>query len=305
MRNKQSTACGRMLLFCAVVAVSACGGKDRRAGQTLVSVDGEEITVFQLQDELTRLGEPASERAGQLVLDAMIDRTLLQRAAVRAKVDRDPNVLQAIERAKAQILAQAYLQQRAAAHITRPSPEEVKKYFQKNPMLFSERRLFDMHELVIHAADFSEGLRSTMDTAASLNEVETWLIAHRIEYWQRHSTRSTADLPPEMSSKLQNMRKNQLFVIKEGVRTMLVALTGIKNSPIPEEAAAAQIEQALLAQRSREAENAELARLRALAEIDYIGSPALAAERATVRPADEALVGIDSRTIRRGVAGLK
>ena len=94
-----------------VVFVSACSSKaEQKPGQALASVNGEEITVMQLNDELSRSNAPATqqEAARKQALEALIDRQLLIGEAAKEKVDRDPRVVQAIERARSVILAQAY-----------------------------------------------------------------------------------------------------------------------------------------------------------------------------------------------------
>ncbi|MCB2487481.1 hypothetical protein KQ783_15645, partial [Listeria monocytogenes] len=77
----------------------------------LASVTGEEITVLQLNEEMQRAGVPAAQQqtASKQLLPALIDRELLESAAAKEKIDRDPKVRQAIERARSLIIAQAYM----------------------------------------------------------------------------------------------------------------------------------------------------------------------------------------------------
>src|SRR5450830_1367746 len=93
------------------LALTACGDKEKKPGQALVDVDGTEITVLQLNDELQRAAVPAQqqESASKQLLEALVDRQLLLAQAEKDKLDRDPKVLQAIERANAMIIAQSYL----------------------------------------------------------------------------------------------------------------------------------------------------------------------------------------------------
>ncbi len=255
------------------LGIAGCGAdKKKESGQTLVKVNGEEITILQLNEELSRTQQQTSPTgqaaASKQVLDALVDRQLLEHEAMVNKVDRDPKVMQAIERAKAQILAQAYLQSRIAK-IGKPAKTEIDDYFQKHPEYFSQRKLFDMHQLVVATKDFSDPMRAMIDNAKSLDEVAAWLDVNKVKYARGEMTRSTADLPPPMVSKLQSMQKGQLFVIKENDRTLLVGLNDVKSSPVSAEDATPQIEQYLRNQKSQDAAKAELARLRATARIEY------------------------------------
>ncbi|MYN17683.1 peptidyl-prolyl cis-trans isomerase, EpsD family [Rugamonas sp. FT107W] len=271
-----------------VAGVAGCGGsKEKKPGQSLASVNGEEITALQLNEELQRSGISAAqqEQASKQLLESLIDRQLLDSEAVKEKLDRDPKVVQAVERAKALILAQAYLQKHVGA-VARPTRAEVEEYFRQNPGFFSNRKVLDMRELVISSSDMDAGLKGAMDAAKSLDEVAAYLDAHKLKFARTQVSRSTSDLPPELSAKLLAMNKGQLFIIKEGERSLLISIADVKDAPVALEAAAGQIEQFLMNKKSKAASDAEVARLRATAKIEYLnkapadGAPAPAAAAA-------------------------
>ena len=324
--GKQRLACVALVLI-AAASLSACGDKAKKPGQSLASVNGNEITVLQLNEELQRSGvAPAQqEAASKQLLEALIDRQLLQEQAEKDKTDRDPKVVQAIERAKSLILAQAYMQKRIGV-IAKPTRTEVEDYFSKNPGLFTSRKQFDMRELVLASKDVDAPLKAAMDAAKSLEEVASWLEAHKVRYSRSQLTRSSAELPPELSSKLLAMPKGQLFIIKEGERSLLIAIADIRETPVTLDAAAPQIEQFLLNKRTKDATDAELARLRATAKIEYLnktavpkaGEPAAApaASAAVITPAAPVIAApvapapvqpasSSAEANDRGVAGLK
>src|SRR5687768_10183106 len=102
------------LIVPALMLVMAGCSKHEEAGkgstQVVAKVNGNEITVHQLNFALSRAGKidqaqlkPASEK----VLQQMVDIELLKQKAIDAKLDRDPNVLQVLEATKQQLLAQA------------------------------------------------------------------------------------------------------------------------------------------------------------------------------------------------------
>ena len=290
-----------MILLAA--GLTACGSKDKKPGQALASVNGEEITVLQLNEEMQRSGVQAAQQdaARKQLLEALIDRQLLENEAVKEKVDRDPQVLQAIERAKALIVAQAYMQKRVGA-MAKPSAQEVETYFKENPVFFTQRKQFDMLELVVATSDMSEGVKAAMDAAKSLDEVAAWLDAHKIKYARTQLSRSSAELPPELSAKLLSLPKGQLFIIREGERSLLISIAGIKDNPVTLETAAPQIERFLMEKKSKAAADAELARLRAAGKIEYLGGMT-----APVKPASAPAAALTPADIanQRGAAGLK
>ena len=318
--------CAAMVLL-AVAGLSACGNKEKKSGQALASVNGEEITVLQLNEEMQRANVQASqqEAASKQLLESLIDRQLLQIEAAKDKTDRDPKVVQAIERAKALIVAQAYMQKRIGT-IARPTKQEVEEYFAKNPQFFSERKQFDMRELVIATADMNDQLKAAMDSAKSLEDVAAWLDANKVKFARTQLSRTSADLAPELSAKLLAMPKGQLFIIREGDRTLLISLADIRDNPVTLAQAAPQIEQFLFNKKNKDAADAELKRLRAAAKIEYLNkdsaaasasgaasatAPAAAPAVATpVAPAPSVPAAVapaqsSSEANDRGVAGLK
>ena len=302
-----------LALALASCLLSACGNADKPAkpGQALASVNGKEITVLQLNEELQRANVQAGDQAGagKQLLEALIDRQLLQNEAAREKLDRDPKVMQAIERARSLIVAQAYMQKKIGG-IERPTPAEVQDYYNRHPEFFAQRKQFDMQQLIIDTQALSEPLKLAADKASSLEDVATWLDANKIAYVRAQASRSTSDLAPEMAARLKGMAPGRLFVVKEGPRSMFVSIAGVKDSPASLALATPQIEKFLMTKRGKDAAEAELARLRTLARIDYLNTAALAsatAATAPVAPAARPAVapGPADEATARGVAGLK
>ncbi|WP_242404577.1 EpsD family peptidyl-prolyl cis-trans isomerase [Janthinobacterium agaricidamnosum] len=315
--SSQRVLCAGLVLL-AAVGLSACGDKEKKSGQALASVNGKEITVLQLNEELQRSGVQAAqqEAASKQLLEALIDRQLLENEASKDKTDRDPKVMQAIERAKSLIVAQAYMQKRIG-NVAKPTEAEVEDYFTKHPEFFTQRKQFDMKELVIASADMNDELKKAMDGAKSLEEVAVWLDAHQLKYVRTQLSRTSADLAPELSAKLLAMPKGQLFIIREGDRSLLISIADIKDSPVTLAVASQQIQQFLFNKKNKDAADAELARLRATAKIEYLnkGAPASASAAASAAapaaapapapaPAAESSSPV-SAAHERGVAGLK
>ena len=292
----------------ALLALSACSNKESKPGQALASVDGEEVTVLQLNEELQRANVPQAQQdvASKQLLESLIDRQVLLNEASKEKLDRDPKIVQAVERAKALILAQAYLQKKVGTQ-TKPTREEVADYFEKHPGFFSQRKQIEMRELVLASKDLDEPLKTAIDAAKTLDEAVAWMDQHKVKYARTQLTRSSSDLAPELSAKLLGLPKGQLFIIKEGDRSMLITITDIKDAPVTLEQSAGQIEQYLFNKKNKDAADAELARLRGNAKIAYLNgqsAPAKPAAKPASAAAEAPASGADAQNAR-GVAGLK
>ena len=297
------------------LALSGCGNKAPREGQALASVNGEEITAMQLNEELQRANVPAGEQdaVSRQLLQALIDRQLLHNEAVREKLDRDPKVVQAIERARALIVAQAYMQKKVGA-IDKPSAAQVAEYYRSHPDFFANRKQFDMKQLVLDTRDLTEQAKQAADGARTLDDMAAWFDAGKVKYVRTQASRTTSDLSPDISARLKGIAPGRLFVVREGPRSMLVSIAEVKDNPASLALAAPQIEKFLMASRSKEAAEAELARLRAVARIEYLnksmapqpGAPVrtLTATATAVAANPAAPQAADAATAR-GVAGLK
>lgn len=312
-RHRQVLRAG--LLVLAAAALTACGEKaEKKQGQALASVNGEEVTVLQLNEELARLNPQVAqqENARKQLLDSLIDRQLLQSEAAKEKMDRDPKVVQAIERAKATIIAQAYLQKRVGT-VARPTKEEVQAYYNANPQLFSNRKQFDMRQLVLATSDLKDDVKKAIDSSKSLEEVAVFLDQNKVKYTRAQLVRSTTELPPELGTRLLAMAKGQLFIIREGARSLLISIADTKEAPIALEQAAPQIEQFLFNKKNKEAAEAAIKQLRSTAKIEYMNQPAKPAGNAAATAAPAAVTAPAAATTpaatddvnARGVAGLK
>ncbi|WP_298408389.1 EpsD family peptidyl-prolyl cis-trans isomerase [Janthinobacterium sp.] len=293
------------VILLTVAGLAACGGdKQKKVGQALASVNGEEITALQLNEELQRAGVPAAqqEAASKQLLEALIDRQVVENVALKEKIDRDPKVMQAVERAKALIISQAYMQKKLSG-MAPPSKVEVEDYFNKHPELFSNRKQFDMRQLLIASKDMNDALKQVIDKSKSLDEVAAWMESNKIGFARGQVSRTTTDLAPELVAKLQSMPKGQLFIINEGERAMLMTIVDIKEVPVKLAAAAPQIEQYLVNTRAKDAAKQEMERLRAAAKIEYLNQPAAAT--AASGAASAASASASAAATARGVAGLK
>ena len=292
------------VILLTVAGLAACGGdKQKKVGQALASVNGEEITALQLNEELQRAGVPAAQQevASKQLLEALIDRQVVENVALKEKIDRDPKVMQAVERAKALIISQAYMQKKLSG-MAPPSKAEVEDYFNKHPELFSNRKQFDMRQLLIASKDMNDALKQVIDKSKSLDEVAAWMESNKIGFARGQVSRTTTDLAPELVAKLQSMPKGQLFIINEGERAMLMTIVDIKDVPVKLAAAAPQIEQYLVNTRAKDAAKQEMERLRAAAKIEYLNQPAASAATAA---SGATSASASAAATARGVAGLK
>ena len=314
MHRPMRTPLSWLLVTVAVLLVAACGGENKKkpASQVAVKVNNEEISVHQINTILSRGGRPPiaqTEQASRDILEKLIDQELLVQKAVEKKLDRDPNVMQAMEAGRRQILAQAYLEQLTGT-AAKPAPEEVKSYYEKHPELFSERRIFRFQEFLIAVgADQLSAVQEQVARSKSLNELVSWLKAKDIKFGSDLTTKAAEQLPMELLPRLHKMKDGEVSMFPTPKGLLIVQLVASQMAPLDLAAATPLIEQFTLNQRRSEMAAKEVSQIRAAAKIEYQGSFAKSAGES--KPAQETTAvsssskDVSSESVRKGVAALK
>jgi EpsD family peptidyl-prolyl cis-trans isomerase len=262
------------LMLVVLGLMASCGKKsaEERASQSIVRVNGDEITMLQLNDELKRANiQPSQqEEASKQITQKLLDRQLLVQEALKAKLDRNPRVMQVIENTKMQILAQAYLESKVSA-LAKPTEDEITDYRAKHPEVFANRKIYVMDELVFAVpADAAQALSTLSDSAKTLDDVINWLGSHQLKYARAQAAHAAESLPPELLAKLSIMVVGDLIFVNNNGRTVAGRLIEIKEQPISEVNSKPLIERILLGQKNKQLAEAEIARLRKIAKIEYI-----------------------------------
>jgi len=265
---------GKVALMLVILGLmTSCGKKngDEKASQSIVSVNGDEITVHQLNNELQRANvQPGQqEEAGKQIVRALVDRQILVQEAIKTRLDRNPRVMQTIENAKAQILARAYLEDKVSS-LARPTDAEIADYHAKHAEIFANRKIYVTDELAFTAEGNAQELQSLSDSAKKLEDVTRWLVAHQIKYARTQAAHAAESLPPEVLAKFSKMVVGDLILINANGRTVAGRMLEINDVPISEKDAKPLIEHIISGQKRKQVAEAEMERLRRAAKIEYI-----------------------------------
>lgn len=317
--NRITRFTSTLLCVALVLSLSACGNKDGKATATQVAakVGSEEISVHQINQVLSRnnAGGASPEEvqtASRDVLEKLIDQQLAVSQAIENKLDRSPETVAALEAAKRDILARAYIQ-KIAGTVSKPSTDDAKKYFIDHPELFSARRIFNIQEILVATAPgVLDQLRSMASAGKGTDDVAAWLKSKDIKFGGGNATRTAEQIPLELLSKIHALKDGQNLVLDTPQSITFLHLASSQSSPVDQATALPRIEQFLNNQRATEAINADIKRLRSSTAISYMGefakgevvavpaAPVTQAPNRPVAPADQA-----KSAIEKGVAGLK
>ncbi|HET9820927.1 MAG TPA: EpsD family peptidyl-prolyl cis-trans isomerase [Burkholderiaceae bacterium] len=299
----------------AVALLAGCGDKkDKPATQTAAKVNKEEITVHQINAVLAQqrgLRPEQAEEAGKRALERLIDQELAVQKAAEKKVDRDPRVVQAIEAARREIIARAYAD-KIAEGAPKPSAEEIKKYYDEHPALFSQRRVYQLQELAIQAPeDKLAEIGARLKSAKTIKDFVDYLKASNIQFVGNQAVRAAEQIPLSLLPELAKLKDGQALMTPNPKGVNVVFLAASRPQPVDEVRATKAIEAFLLNERKRKLLADDLKALRSAAAIEYVGKYAAGAPAPEVykapTPAEvaaSAAATLDSKSITEGL-GLK
>lgn len=321
MKSQQASTLRTVALRAAVVVVAssalllaACGDKKDKASQTAAKVNRDEITVHQINFVLQQqrgLKPEQADAASHQILERLIDQQLAVQKADDLKLDRDPRVVQQLEAVKREVLARAYFEKIGEA-AAKPTAEDIHKYYEDNPALFKDRRIYNLQEIAIEARpDQVATLRTQLEGAKNINDFVDYLKANDYRFTGSQAVRAAEQLPLQSLKAFAQLKDGQAMVNQTPTGVQVIVLAGSRSQPVGEEQAKPAIEQFLLNERKRKLVEDDLKSLRAAAKIEYVGkfaesaasAPAAApAPAPALAPAASGALGADD--ISKGM-GLK
>jgi EpsD family peptidyl-prolyl cis-trans isomerase len=308
--------------------LAACGDKSESGGeakatQAAARVNGDEITVHQINQILQRqqgVTPDQTDAASQRILEGLIDQQLAVAKAEEQKLDRDPQIVQTLDAARRNILARAYLERTANAVAAAPTPEEIRKYYDEKPALFSQRKVYALQEFTVAGKpEEYQPLVQALQATKSPQEFAEVMKTSGMKFTANQVTQAAENLPMALIDQLAKVSDGQALYItaKDGFKAVLVVAS--REQAVNFEQAKPVIEQYLLTERRREAAQKEIKTLREAAKIEYLGkfadkapaaasgasAPAANSVAEPVTAPASAASGIDADALSKGLSGLK
>jgi EpsD family peptidyl-prolyl cis-trans isomerase len=266
-----------------IALLSACGHGGTTTSQVAVRVNKDEISVHQINERLARVNstgmtDDQKVTAQKTVLEGLVDQDLLLEQAKARQLDRDPDVVSAMENSRRQILVDAYVQKQILPS-AKPSDEEIKKYYNDNPGLFAERRIYALQEAVLtgltdeQLVQLRQKLVESKNDPKSFDETIRWLKTHdNVKIAANMGVRPAEQLPMRLLASLSKLKDGGVGLFDGPKNSVnLVKIVSSQLSPVDEKSARASIEQFLTNRKRDELLVAEVKRLRDAAKIEYVG----------------------------------
>jgi EpsD family peptidyl-prolyl cis-trans isomerase len=273
-----------MYLLILIIAISltlgACHKKNDQVGaskadtQVVAKVNGDEITIYQVNYQLSRLGQMTqmeAKVAAKQVLSNLVEQQLLKQQALEAKLDNDPNLLQAMESTKRQLLGQAYLES-LMAKAPKPSEDEIDTFYKTHPELFSNRRVFRLQELVVSVSkDKFDEAEVALKSMKDIKDVVSWVKGKNYLFTVNSNVKAAEQLPQELLKKLQGLKDGEILFVPRDGSLNIIQIAASETMPIARAKATPIIEQYFLNQNRSNLAKKEVIALNDKAKVEFLG----------------------------------
>ncbi len=265
----------RVTLVFSVLAISGCGIEKESSSisQTAAKVNRAEITVEQINFVLQQQGVPPGqvESVRRDVLERLINQELTLQRAKELRLERDARVSQQLDAVQRDLIARAYID-RIVNNIPGPTSNDISEYYEKNPALFKERKIYNFLEFSIYANSINlDELRAGGLKINNPSDLMASLKKKGLYFSSLKTSKAVEELPISMIEDFVNLKNGQYVVhdIDRGIKILLLLDT--QRHSLSEEQARPSIEEFILKENKRKVIEEDLSSLRGGAYIEYFG----------------------------------
>jgi EpsD family peptidyl-prolyl cis-trans isomerase len=259
-----------VIVAVAAAAVLLSGCQRKAGGQTIAVVNGDEITIPEVNFALDQAKVPdgADKNAVRSqVLEQMIDRRLLAQQAKTEGIDKSPDFLNRERMAREELLI-SMLAARRLNTAQVPSDREVQAFIASHPGVFANREIWSLDQIQ-YTTPTDANITAEITRAKTMAELMAVLQNHKIAFKEQKNRYDTAMMAPEVYSRVASLAPGEPFVIPAGNQSVASAITGKEAQPIPADKAKPLAVQIMRKQQTAKSIQGLLKSLRSSAKIDY------------------------------------
>jgi EpsD family peptidyl-prolyl cis-trans isomerase len=250
---------GVVLCASACLLLVSCGKGKEPGGQVAATVDGKEITMIDLRNEMAGYTAPDAKTrklAERAALDQIIVRKLLVDAAEKQKMDQTPEFVQQKQRVDETLLVR-FWQNRIAKSVPAPSKDEIDRFVAAHPDLYANHRVFLLDQIRMPQIT-DQALFAELKPLKSLPEVGQLLASKNIPFQQGETRLDSLTVDPAIVDQLLKLPSDDVFVMPQGNLLVVSKIREIQTTPVPPNIVTKHATQVITAQRTREAVQREL-----------------------------------------------
>ena len=255
---------------CALVALSLTACDKEATGQVAAVVNGEEITLQEINAELgsTPIPEGVDKKVvQQAALQRIVERRLLAQAARDDELDKTSDYLLRERQLRDALLVQL-MGQRAERALKVPGEQDIDKFIAENPVMFSERKILTVDRIQFAMPKNVDQLKA-LESDHSMEAVAARLKQMGIEFRRDTTQIDSAALGQQRLQQIRALPAGEPFVVPENGVVTVGVVTGERAEPIPAANARPLAVQALRNKQLSETMQQRLKQSRTNAEIQY------------------------------------
>lgn len=246
-------------------------GCDRKAtGQTVAVVNGEEISIGELNGELQQANIPADadqKTVKAQVLQGLIDRRLLAQDARKNGVDKSPEFLSRQRRLTDELLISMNAERQTGSQKL-PDQRAIDQFIAEHPTAFGQRQILALQQIVIDPPSDPKALTPLKD-AHTLDAVAATLTKLGISFTRTSGRLDTASVPPEALKRIFALPPTEPFVLPAGGKLYANIITGREPVAMSQDDMRKAAVGALRQQTTQKSLTDEVKQLRTAAKIEY------------------------------------
>lgn len=259
--------------YCVVMAIAALSlsACDKEAtGQVAAVVNGEEITLQEINAELGNAPIPEGvdkKQVQQAALQRIVERRLLAQAARDDELDKTPDYLLRERQLRDALLVQL-MGQRAERALKVPGQQEIDKFIAENPVMFGERKIFTVDRIQFPLPKDAAQLKA-LEGDHSMEAVANNLRSMGIAFRRDSAQVDSAILGQQRVRQIEALPAGEPFVIPENGIATVGVITGARAEPVPPANARPIAVEVLRNRQLGETMQQRLKQSRAAAKIEY------------------------------------
>jgi EpsD family peptidyl-prolyl cis-trans isomerase len=258
------------MAFLALSAVPLAGCGKKAEGQVAAIVNGEEITLSEINAELGggELPDGVDKKAArQLALQQIVQRRLVAQAARDDGLDKSPEYLIRRRALDDALLVQS-LAKKVGAAVKVPDAAGIDAFIRSRPEMFANRLILTIDRIrFVPPAD--PALRSKLEAARSIDAIAAALKDNNVAFERTPGEVDTAQLPADAARQIMALPDGEPFILPRPNLYIAGVVTGKRAVPLTGDAARPVAVNAIRNEQLNKALERRLSAARAKAEITY------------------------------------
>lgn len=260
-----------ILCFGAAALALALGGCHKTTtGQVVAIVNDDEITQQQLNAELqgAKIPDKADkQKVLAQITEGLVNRQLEVQQAKAAGLDKQPEYLAQLLKLQNELLIKM-LVNKIAKDIPLPDAAAVNKFIADNPLMFSQRKLYQLDQIAF-ATPQDHSILDALKPAHSLDQITSILTAHAIAFNRGKGELDTALVPPNIANGVAGLPSGEPFLIPKNGQTIVSVVASVAPNPTPDDKARSIAARLLRDKTINDAVKAQLDKAKSAAKIQY------------------------------------